>query len=559
MKFLFKVIVIPILSIIAIPAIFLALTYKDVAIPIDDFQGDGTVTLTSMISDEVDTFLDTNDVDSTVGLHLTQQDANGMLKTAFLSQNPNYLSDTATDDEKNYVMKEDLYGYQGSWIRFKDENIVEIESGIHVFVSGFTYKTAVLLSFTLSADTEEIVLTLDKLNIGSLPLAWTFGTADWAVKQITGKDIQEMIDGQLNGLATFDADKREIILDVETLVTNSLQDEQSAALLNSLMQFISQNDLLDISFTDGEFSVDLALGKLKDDAAPFMLTTAEKIVDDAQLQSIMESKASSLIFSTLTTTDYPFIEFKQYNLSRMFEYFMRDPLVSAADSDGIIHQTMMFEDAYRITAYIPYVTIVDGVFKVNIPMWIEDVADPLKNFKTIIKITATPELNGSDLRIVLNELNAGEVSLSQEHIANVLSMLGDDGLIVDGAFVIAGFDEQMSQAGMGLQSVSVVGNRLRIFVELNDTIALGDIQDAVNDVLDAVVDNPDYSPELNTALNDVIDSLANPTGDPQAAIDDLLDVMDELTDEEQAEVYQDLIDAFGDTDIDYEDMLGLLP
>jgi hypothetical protein len=556
MKFLFKVIVIPILSIIAIPAIFLALTYKDVAIPVDDFQGTGTTTLTSMVSDEVDTFLESNDVDSTVGLHLTQQDANGLLKTSFVSMNPNYLSDTATDDEKNYVMKEDLYGYQGSWIRFKDDNVVEIESGIHVFVSGFTYKTAVLLSFTLSADTEEVVLTLDKLNIGSLPLAWTFGTADWAVKQITGKDIQETIDGQLGGLATFDADTREIRLDVQTLIDNAFsEDEQSAALVNSLMQFIAQNDLLEIAFVDGEFNVDLALGKLRDDETPFILDPADKIVDDADLQAIMESKASSLIFSTLTTTTNPFIEFKSFNLSRIFEYFMRESLTA----DGIIHQTMMFEDAYQITAYVPYVTIVDGVFKVNIPMWIEDVANPANNFRTIIKITATPELNGSDLRIVLNELNAGEVSLSQEHIANVLSMLGDGGLIVDGAFVIEGFDAQMSQAGMSLQSVSVVGNRLRIFVDLSDTLLLGDIQDAVTDVLTDVADNPGYTPELSTALNDVLDSLTNPLADPQAAVDDLLDVMDTLTDEEQTLVYEDLLTAFEGTDLDLEDILGLLP
>ena len=244
MKFLFKIIVIPILSIIAIPAIFLALTYKDVAIPVDDFQGAGTVTLTSMVSDEVDTFLADNDVDSTVGLHLTQQDANGLLKTTFVGMNPNYLSDSATDDEKNYVMKEDLYGYQGSWVRFKDD-VVEIESGLHIFVSGFTYKTAVLLTFKLTVDTEEVVLTLDKLNIGSLPLAWTFGAVSWAAEQITGNDIQAMIDAQLNGMATFDPDTREIRLDVQTLVDNALSDNaQSAAMVNSLLQFIAQNDLI---------------------------------------------------------------------------------------------------------------------------------------------------------------------------------------------------------------------------------------------------------------------------------------------------------------------------
>jgi len=553
MKFLFKIIVIPILSIIAIPAIFLALTYRDVTIPVEDFQNTDTVLLSDMVNEQIDAFLATGDSTAKLSLGFSQQEANGLLKASFLDINPNYLKEDATDDEKNYVMKESMYGYQGSWIRFK-EDIVEIESGIHVFVSSFTYKTAVLITFKMTADTEEVVLTLDKLNIGSLPLAWTFGVASWAAEQITGKDIQTIIDDQLGGMATFDPDKREIRLDIQTLIENQFSDDaQSAALVNSLLAFVASNDLLEIGFTDGVFDASLALGKMRDDTTPFMLNEVDKIVNDAQLQAILQAKASSLIFSTLTTTDYPFIELKAFTLNRMFEYFMRPSLAG----DGIIHQVEMFEK-YRMTAYVPYFTM-DGDFIVNIPMLIEDMDDPLNNFPTIIKISATPEIDNSDLRIVLNELNAGEVTLSQEHIANILTLLGDTDLLVDGAFVIQDFDAQMNQAGLGLQSVDVVNNKLRLYVELNDTISLGDIQDAVSDVLDAVVDNPAYSPELNTALNDVIDSLADPLADPEAAIDDLMDVFDELSDAEQEEVYQDLIDAFATTDLTYDDIMGLLP
>lgn len=554
MKFLFKIIVIPILSIVAVPAIFLALTYRDVAIPVDDFQSTGTVTLTEMISDEVDTFLQSNDSDSTLGLTLTQQDVNGLLKSKLQEMNPNYLSDSATDDEKNYVLKEDMYGYQGSWVRFK-EDVVEIESGVHIFVQGFTFKTAVLITFKLSVDTEEIVLKLDKLNIGSLPLAWTFGTASWAVKQISGKDIQEMIDAQLNGMATFDPDTREIRVNVQTLIDTTLEDPQTAAMANSLMQFIAQNELLDVGFADGEFNVDLALGKLKDDTTPFMLDVADKIVDETDLQSIMEAQASSLIFSVLTTTDYPFIELNAFTLNRMFEYFLRDSLTA----DGIIMQAPLFDDLHQMTAYVPYVTMDDDVFIVNIPLVIEEIANPANAFPTIIKMTATPEISGNDLRIVLNELNAGEVVLTQEHIGNILSLLGDTDLIVDGAFVFQDFDSQMNQAGMGLQSVTVVNENLRLYVELNSTLDLGDIQDVVTEVFDAIVDNPEYPDELNTALNDVIDSLTDPLADPQAAVEDLIDVFDTLTDEEQTAVYEDLLTAFEGTDLSLDEILGLLP
>lgn len=553
MKFLFKIIFIPILSIIAIPAIFLALTYRDVTIPVDDFQNNDAINLTDMITEEMDAFLSTDDSTATLGLGFSQQEANGLLKNAFLAQNPNYLSTTASDDEKNYVMKEEMYGFQGSWVRFK-EDTVEIESGMHVFVAGFTYKTAVLITFKMTADTEEVVLTLDKLNIGSLPLAWTFGVASWAAEQITGKDIQAIIDDQLNGMATFDPDKREIRLDVQTLIDNQFSDnEQSAALVNSLLAFISSNDLLDIGFSEGVFTASLALGKLRDDTDPFMLDELDKIVNDAELQAILQAKASSLILSTLTTTDYPFIELNALTLNRMFEYFMRDSLAG----DGIIHQIEMFEQ-YRMTAYVPYFTM-DDDFIVNIPMLIEDITDPLKNFPTIIKISATPEIDGSDLKITLNALTAGEVTLSEEHIANILTLLGTSDILVDGAFVISDFDAQMDQAGLGLQSVEVVGDKLRFYVELNDTIDLGVIQDAVTDVIDTVGDNT-YTPEVDAAIDDLIDSVTNPsTSDPEDALNELIDVLDTLSDEEQEEIYQDLVDAFAGTGLTYDDILGLVP
>ena len=100
-------------------------------------------------------------------------------------------------------------------------------------------------------------------------------------------------------------------------------------------------------------------------------------------------------------------------------------------------------------------------FVVNIPLTITEDTDPLKKFQTIIKIEATPEVSGSDLRIVLNTLQAGQVTLSNEHVNNVLTMLGENEIIVDGAFVIKDFDEQMDAAGMGIESI----------VQLNEKIA----------------------------------------------------------------------------------------
>lgn len=553
MKFLFKLIVIPVLSLAAVPAIFLGLTYRSFTIPYDDFEGANAVSLVDMVYEEVDNFLIDNNTDSTIGLHWTQQNVNSLLKEAYVSMNPLYLSETATDDEKDFVVKEEMFGYQGSWVQFS-EDTVAIESGLQVFVKGFTYKTVVLISFKLTIDTEEIVLTLDKLNVGNLPLAWTFSTASWAAEQVMGQDIQTIINEQLGGIATFNPETLEIRLDVQAAVDEALsEDPQTSDLVNSLLQFIAQNDLLSIKFTEGAFNVDLALGKLRDTTTPFMLDDADRIITEADLETIMASKASSLVFSTLSTTDYPFVELNELTLNRILEYFMRDSLVSS----GVLQQ-MTIEEQYSITVYAPYIRMNDNIV-VHIPILIEDVSNPENNFPTIIKIAATPEIDGSDLKIVFNDLTAGEISLSEEYITNILALLGDSAFIVDGAFVIDNFDSLMSQTGMGLQSVQVVGDKLRLYVLLNESIDLVEIQNMVNDVLVAIVDNPEYPAELNTAINDVLDSVADPLADPEVAIENLITVFESLTDEEQTAVYEDLLTAFEGTDYDLNDILGLLP
>ncbi len=553
MKFLFKLIVLPILSIIAIPAILLAVMYKPVEIPTDDFSGVEAVSLTAMIEENIDQFLLSDDTEATVGVSIAQADANGLILNQLRSMNPEYLMDGASEDDMNYVMKDTYYGLQGAWVRFKD-NTIEIEAGAHVFVSTFTYKTRILISFEVLIDTEEVVLKLDKLNIGNLPLAWSFSAASWVTEQVTGESLQGIIDNQLNGLASFDPVEREIRVSVDSLIDQSIEDVQQKAMIQSLLAFIEENELLDIGFDEGEFAVDLALGKTRDDSTPYMVAEGDKIVDDTDLQSILASKASAMIFSTLGSENpTPFISLDQATLNRMFEYFMR----ANQTTPGVLIESPIME-GYTMRAYVPYITMNDD-FVVNIPMVIEDNENPLMNFQTIIKINATPEISGSDLRIVLNELVAGEVTLSEEHITNVLTMLGDNDFLVDGAFVLENFDSQMDAAGMGIESVAVVGDALRIYVSLNDTIPIQDIQDAVQEVLDAVADNPEYSPELNDAINDVLSEVLDPQGDPEAAVEALLTVVEGLSDEEQQALFDDMVTAFGNTDLDFEELFGLLP
>ncbi len=553
MKFLFKHLVLPILILLAIPAALLFFAYNDVSIPTDDYQASSSVDLASMISTEMDSFLTNPDTTSAISLDIDQADVNTMIKDNLLvNLNENYLDGLGGDND-SYVIKQDYFGYQGSWVRFS-EDTVEIESGAHVFVGDFTYKTSLLIAFKLDVNTEEITLTLDKINIGHIPLAWVFGVADWAVKTASGTGIEEMINNQLNGLATFDPQTREIKFDVQDLIDQQVgqDDPESAALINSLLTFLGQNELLDIGFTDGSFDVSLGLGKLLDTTSPFVLNAADQITDATDLQTILEAKATSIAVSILTTNTDPFIDLDEFTLNRMMDYMMRDTM----SSPGVLFSTTFMEQ-YTLTAGMLYVTMDDN-FVVNIPLEIVDQNDTNKKFTTIIKIDATPSIeNGSDFVITLNGLSAGQVTLDGEHMDSILALIGENDYITDGKIVIEDFDAQMQQVGMSISDIEVSGSNLRLYVDLSGTLDLTDLQDTIQNVLDNTIAT-DY-PEISDEIDSLISSLTDPNGDPEQAAQDLIDAISQLDDADQQALFDDLASDLESSGYSMDDILGLMP
>lgn len=556
MKFIFKVFILPILVILAIPVTILALMYKSVDIPIEEYSTTGPTNMTEMVTEELDTFLTNTDNDSEVNINLEQDEANTMIKNmVFMEMNPDYLDGSGGVNDE-YVEKTEYYGLQGAWVRFEDD-VVEIEAGAHLFAAGITYKTRLLLSFKLEVSTEEVVLTLDKLTVGNLGLAWAFPVADWLVKNIAQQDISSLINDNLGGLGEFDVSSRSITMDIQSLVNEQIESEQESALVNSLLAFLEANEMLDVGFSEGEFGASLALGKAYDDTEPFVLTPGQLITNSTDLQTILESKASSLLVSLLTTNTNPYISFDELTLNRMLEYMMHDSF--AEPNYDYLFSTVLFEH-YEMKAYIPYLTMVDEQLSVNIPLSLVDLDELTHEFKTIIKIDATPSINGADLVISLNELTAGEITIGQEHIANILTLLGDTDLIEDGNIVIKDFDQQLQQAGMSLEDVAVMDSRLRLYVGLDDDNPLGDIQNTVTDVLDDF-DTTGYG-DLGDDLDDLLADLDDPNTTPEdleEAVTDVLESIEDLTDEEQEQFFEDLAQDLEDAGMSLEDILGIVP
>lgn len=596
MRFLFKIIVLPIILLIAIPVGVAGLMYKNVDIPVEEYSGGTAIEVDQMLQDEMDAFLLNSSRTSELKFEVSQATANQLIKNAFEEMNPNYLNPDATEDERNYVLKEDMFGYQGSWVRFKKGNIIEIESGVHAFVGGFTYKTRLLLAFKLDIDTEEIVLTLNKVTIGNLPIAWAMSAASWLAEKVMGKSLEDLIGDQLEGFGTFDPVKRTATIKVDKLLDTFLDEEDgNKPLIDALLQFVKENELIDIGFDDEVFSIKAAVGKIYDGEETFKLKTEDKIINDEHMQTILMSKASSVVLSSLSSGN-PYLKVDDLTLNRILEYYLRPNLTI----DGYIMKTDLMEE-YQALIGVPYVTIGTDIL-VNIPIEILSKLDANKHFQSIIKIHATPDIVGHDLYFHLSTVEAGELLLTEENIGLILGLLGENELIVDGALVLKDFDQMMASSGIDIQSVAVKDLHLFLYIKLNLFEDLGQVEtlaqaaldlfnnnpnlppelgDSIQNVLDnlnnpdtidgfvnemigemvgaavgLVSDNENISPEVTEALTDVIDNMSDPVA-VEAAIDHVVEIIQNLSDEEQEELFDALAEALGDTGLSYEDLLGL--
>lgn len=599
MRFLFKLFILPILLMVGIPLAAVGAMYKSVDIPVDEFtSGTGEINFEEMIIEEIDTFLLSATPTSTFDLEINQQTVNQMLLDQFQGMNPNYLVETATDDEKNFVLKEDMYAYQGSWVRFKEGNIIEIESGLHAFVGGFTFKTRLLLAFKLDVNTETIELTLEKVTIGNVPLAWAMTAASWIAQKVTGQNLEELISGQIEGFGTFDPVERKVTVQVNALIDTLMNEEdENKPLIDALLQFIKDNELVDIGFDDEVFSAKIALGKIIDEEEPFVLADEDKIMDDGHMQTILTSKASTVILSSVTG-DNPYLKLDDFTLNRIFEYFMRANL----SENGYITEVALMEN-YKALVFVPYATMEDDLI-VNIPLQIVDINDPTKMVASIIKIHAIPEIIGSDLYFHLKGLDAGQLSLSEEHIGLILDVLGENELITGDSIVIRDFDQMMDSTGINIIGAEIKNLHLYLYIQLNLFEDLADVEALAQAALDLVQNNPDLPPELADSIQAVIDNIDDPevinelinemvgemiqttitlvtesenipeelstaltnvtesVDDPEAleeAITEVMTVIEGMDETEQQALFTELTSALGDTGMSYEDLLGLLP
>ncbi|MFA7055483.1 MAG: hypothetical protein WC134_03035, partial [Acholeplasmataceae bacterium] len=204
----------------------------------------------------------------------------------------------------------------------------------------------------------------------------------------------------------------------------------------------------------------------------------------------------------------------------------------------------------------------------------------------------------------LKGLDAGELSLSEEHIGLILDVLGENELIEGDSIIIRDFDQMMDSTGINIVGSEIKNLHLYLYIQLNLFEDLGNVEELATAALELVQGNPDLPPELADSIQAVIDNIDNPEvidelinemvgemietsitlitesenipeelstaltevtesiDDPEAldeAITEVMTVIEGMDEAEQEALFTELTAALGDTGMSYEDLLGLLP
>lgn len=517
----FKILLGFIISILIIPLIILFLLWRPVTAPTYE---DSEINLESAITESIDDFMETDTENrKPLNVSLNENTINNEIKKQLLDQ----LEASETSDE--YVLEEGPVLIQGVWVKLK-ENTIEITLGIHVDTSVLIFKSRVLLAFEI-IDTEGVInLKLTKLTVGKLPLAWASGVANWLVKSVMKTDIEKLVQDQLGDIGEFNLKDRTLTIDLRKIMP---EENEQSALINTLIDVLYAEELIELGVkeTNDEFAVGIFLGlnKLENTKPAISIPINEKINNETELELFLATKINideTKLIQTLLNTN-PEFKLSALDLNIVLDYFVGQSL--PIDSNNLIQKLNIYED-YSINLRVPYIEITNGNLGINIPLELVNEVTTDK-FLTTIELSANIEVLNNDLMFNISGVTIGELNIDNELIEQLLTLFPEDvDFISETSFVLKDFGNHFDQVGLTIKDINFENDDLVISYEI----------EGLNNALEDVLNNPIINADIKDKIETVLDDLEN-----EGNINDLLDAIEDLTEEEKADLFNALENALG--------------
>lgn len=546
LKFIFKLIGILIGLSFLIPIIMVGMMYKDYKLPTSDYEEYSDFDFSTIFIEKIDEFLAD---DTKEGFELTIKDgeANKLIKDAIAKDNPNYGStdDNIPKEERIYASTfgEGSGGFKGASVKFND-GFVRLELGVDAGFNNILFKTVVLIDFKLETIHEvldgvpntQYKFTIKNIKIGNLPILWMFDLFDWGLKTATGQSMDEMIKEQLEDFGdNYDLQTKSIWINSEDII-GLLGDEnaESNAMITALISFVDEEELLELTTTTGESGISLQLGKARSTKNQYVLTN--HINNDNDLNQMFQGQLTSLLLSALGNSDTINYNMSEQSFNQMLDYYLGNEM-------NITEEFEVGDEIYELKTNPIFGEFVNDKIHLTIILTLNK-KDETDYFKTHFTLVAKPGIvNNDDLAFDISEIKIGDdLSLSNDKIEIILSLIGDNDFIQGNKLIVKGFLKEFQGSGVNVEDVSVSGKYLRFKLKPEGANAqiLEDLQDAIDNALNNVLTDPDY--------DDVSDAYNNYLSDPsEENLDEIMDAINDLTPEQQAELF----------DLLYDDLSGI--
>ena len=535
-KYFFKYIVKPILMILLIPMIVFIWMYQPLDFYYEDTSLEG-ISFNDILSDGFERFSQSENEERRLTFSMHEDNVNYYILSV--------LNETNLDleSENKYFIEDEFYGYAGSWISFQEDDI-EIISKIDVFITPtMTYETSLRITFDLLFDGDQIILDINNMYIGNLPILWMFDVAAFGLS-LFGIELEDEISTIFNQFGTYQHESKILTISVSDLINASMSETQTVKSVLALLKGIQNNHLLRLETEDQILSLIIDAYMLEDSTDILNLEEEDTLQSYEDVFQNWYTSVSyiELFQEALNVSDQGLIQYtiemQALELNQIMDIALADRFPNTINIGS-----------YGIQLNQPYLVIEDELW-IEIPIQIySDIASPI--FTTKIKLNASLLYEDDQVLLNFNDIEIGEAVFDHALLSVLFQLF--DGQIEENQLDITPLLDVLNES-ISIHAISISLDK--IYMLIQPTTSTSSIIDLVEQSI--------YELQLTETLPEVIQTqlevisntiLTNNVEDMNQAFEDFMLIYEGLDDTIQSEI-QSIIYTYLDETMILETLLN---
>lgn len=535
-KYFFKYIVKPILMILLIPMIVFIWMYQPLDFYYEDTSLEG-ISFNNILSDGFERFSQSENEERRLTFSMHEDNVNYYILSV--------LNETNLDleSENKYFIEDEFYGYAGSWISFQEDDI-EIISKIDVFITPtMTYETSLRITFDLLFDGDQIILDINNMYIGNLPILWMFDVAAFGLS-LFGIELEDEISTIFNQFGTYQHESKILTISVSELINASMSETQTVQSVLALLKGIQNNHLLRLETEDQILSLIIDAYMLEDSTDILNLEEEDTLQSYEDVFQNWYTSVSyiELFQEALNVSDQGLIQYtvemQALELNQIMDIALADRFPNTINIGS-----------YGIQLNQPYLVIEDELW-IEIPIQIySDIASPI--FTTKIKLNASLLYEDDQALLNFNDIEIGEAVFDHALLSVLFQLF--DGQIEENQLDITPLLDVLNES-ISIHAISISLDKIHMLIQ--PTTSTSSIIDLVEQSI--------YELQLTETLPEVIQTqlevisntiLTNNVEDMNQAFEDFMLIYEGLDDTIQSEI-QSIIFTYLDEAMILETLLN---